>query len=902
MSSVRLQLFGQVQVWVDEKPLPRLRTRKGYLLLALLALRGGAPVSRDWLIGTLWPESDQEAGAMSLRRALHDLRAALGEAEGVIESPDKRHLRFNPTETSVDALEFPIYHAQFERTGELADGESAAKLYQGVLLSEFDDEAIVAERQRFQQQAQALLMALTESALRAGFGEKAVALAQRAEKLDPLHEKTQQILYQALALSGDPAGARLAYREFRMRLYQELRQEPSAETKRCLENLPTRAPRQAPSTPLAIKVPSLDTLPVFLSAFLGRDAELRQLEKCLQKNRLTTLLGPGGVGKTRLAIEAARQSVGHFPDGVFFLDLTTLPADSSQDALWIVLAQTVCEEKAAPHESPQEQVCAWLRTRNILLVLDNAEHMRGTVASVTGTILRAAPALHVLATSRVPLGLPGEQLQPLAPLPLPDSDSLSTLLESDAARFFVQRAQALLPHFELTPQSAPDIALICRRLDGLPLALELAAARLRLLSLPDLARRLAASLDLLTGSDQLSERQRTLENLIDWSYSPLPTSSQRLFRRLALLPDTFSLETVEWLGQESAALDALSQLVDASLIQVSEDNAGATRYRLLETIRAFGRKRLEQSEDQDAACERLASWGVEFLTRAYDGLWGAEGGLWLRRISLELPNLGKALEVGTGETALPMAHLLEQFWWRTNRFQEGIAWFSVALSKPGGSAEERLSCELGREQFRHFRGEPSTILETLRRAIATYTEVGNLIATFYCQHTLAILLSKEGLHQEAEGRIRASLAIAEHQVKDREFYLAYAELGLLEILQRAGQSASARAYGEAALRRFLALGREAHVVQVRLQLGRALLALGNISEAKTTFEAGLQGAQSGEMRDQELEFLLALGDIAQQHQDTPTARRYYEKVLQIAHQGGQEAPVLLAQEALKSLP
>lgn len=902
VTSLRLQLFGSVQAWVGDAPIPRLRTRKGYLLLALLALRGGGALSRDWLIGTLWPESDQESGAMSLRRALHDLRAALGEAAAVLESPDKRHLRFNPALAEVDALAFTAQATRFERSQALEAAESAVALYQGPLLADFDEDTVVVERQRLHQQAQALLLTVAEASLQQGQASKALTLARRGEGLDPLHEGTQRLLYRALAASGDPAGARQAYRAFRLRLYEELRQAPSAETRQCLENLatlspsPHAAPSTAPST-----APPVDTLPFFLSTYLGREEDRKRLVEQLEQGRLTTLLGPGGVGKTRLAVETARHCAGTCHAGLFFVDLTALPIQASVDAVWATLAHALFRETRQEEHSPREQACDFLRTRQALLLLDNAEHVYQATATVVQEILAVAPALRVLVTSRVPLGIPGEQLHPLAPLALPKSGQLSVVQESDAALFFVQRAQTSRPDFALTPENAAEVAQLCQRLDGIPLALELAAAHLRFLSLADLVRRVADPLHTLKGGEQRTDRQRTLENLIAWSYSPLAPPVQRLFRRLSLFPDTFCLEAVEWLGEEEDTLEHLATLVDSSLVQVSEDSLGFTRYRLLELIRAFGQQHLALSDDATRAPQRLAHWGVAFLTQAYAGLWGAEGGLWIRRIAGELRNLRAALDAGDGDTALPITHLLEQFWWRTNRFREGIEWFTHSLSKPGGSEEERWNNTLGREQFKHLLGEPNTVEEAIAAAIAHYQRTQNTESVFYLLHSLAVILSQQERHEEAEAQMRKSLSLVAEFPSDQAFYRGYAELGMLEVLQRARRYAEACRYGQAALARFLELGRDAHAVQVRLQFGRVLLGEGLLEKAQEMLLEGLSAARRGGMRDQELEFLLSLGDVAQARHESQEARRYYELILQSAEQGGLRAPAELARRALAAL-
>lgn len=892
VSTLRLKLFGPIEVWVDDTPLSRLRTRKGYLLLALLALRAGSPVSRDWLIGTLWPESDQEAGAMSLRRALHDLRAALGEAETAITAPDKRHLSLETGQVTVDVWELSRAHQHWERTGALPqEAHEALARYTGPLLSEYDDEVLMGERHRYQQQAQSLGLALLSHSLQKSETERALLLARQLEALDPLHEPTQQFLYQALIDSGDPAGARLAFRAFRLRLHTELRQDPSRELRRSLEQLTEVAPRP--------RAPAVSSLPLFHSHFIGREREREALARRLFQGRLTTLLGPGGVGKTRLAIETIRACQEHFPGGVFFADLTSLAPAASLQELWQVVAQAVGAE-VMEDSTPEQSALGCLQLPDSLLILDNTEHLVATAAFLTTRLLSAAPELRLLTTSRAPLNLPGEQLHPLPPLSLAADTQWESVQRAEAVQLFLQRAQALHPAFTLTAENATPIAELCRCLDGLPLALELAAVRLRHLSLTDLLRRLQNPLHTLTHGPSPSERQQSLESLIAWSYDLLSPEARTLLCQLSHFPDAFLLEAAEGVGKSSETLETLAQLIDSSLVQTSEDSLGYTRYRLLETIRVFARHRCTRAASDDAL-QRLASWGVSFVERAYEGLWGAEGSLWLRRIGLELPNLQAALEAGDATTALPIARHLEQFWWRTNRFQEGAGWFSAALARSGGSEELRLSVHLAREQFFHFLGEPSQVLEAFEEAIQYFHNKNQATTVLYLHHSLAILLAKQQVFDAAEQHLHQALEIAQTLETDSRFYGAYVLLGLLEVLTMAGRLTEAEGFGQEALKHFTALGRVSHSVQAQRLLGQVALQQGRLVDAEELLRESLLAAQENQLHDHLQEIEASLGELCLQDQRPREARAWFESILDASASGGLKGPVERAHIGLKAL-
>src|SRR5262249_6242254 len=338
-------------------------------------------------------------------------------------------------------------------------------------------------------------------------------------------------------------------------------------------------------------------LPASISSFIGREGELAEIARLLRTYRLVTVTGPGGTGKTRLALHAAAAELDQFLDGVWLVELAPLAEPQ-------LVAETIAKVLQAPKGSdqdPLEHLGAWLGVRKLLLVLDNCEHMLDECARVAIHLLMTCPSLVVLATSREPLGIGGEAALRVPPLSVPDSgDSLDVrrLLDFDGMRLFVERARAAEPSFRLTSVTAPSVAAICRKLDGIPLALELAAMRVRGMGVAHLAARLDDRFRLRAGSARAGEpRQRTLYATLDWSYSLLSDRERRVMRRLGVFTGAFSLKAAEAVCVDVEAeahghspitaenmLDDLTRLVDKSLVQFDQDTA---LYRLLETMRHY---------------------------------------------------------------------------------------------------------------------------------------------------------------------------------------------------------------------------------------------------------------------------------------------------------------------------
>ena len=411
--------------------------------------------------------------------------------------------------------------------------------------------------------------------------------------------------------------------------------------------------------------------------------------------QLLTLTGAGGTGKTRLALQAAAELLDDFADGVYFVPLAAL-TDPTQIPAAIATAVGVREEGGQPL---LERLAGFLGNKQLLLVIDNWEHLLAG-ASALGELLRVAPGLTVLATSRAPLHLQAEREYPVLPLALPrrkPPPTLEQLSQYEAVRLFIARAQAVKPDFSVDNTNAPAVAEICHRLDGLPLAIELATARVRMLAPQAMLARLDQRLPLLTsGAQDAPHRQRTLRNTIAWSYDLLEPEEQALFGRLAVFTGGASLEAVEAVANADGDLDVfpgLERLVEHSLLRQEEGSDGESRFTMLETIREFAQDELTRS-GEEATVRRLHATHFRALAeRAEPELRGAAQTAWIVRLEAELPNLRAVLDwslaSGEAETGLRLAGALYWFWFLRNHVSEGRTWFErarAAATQPAAAA------------------------------------------------------------------------------------------------------------------------------------------------------------------------------------------------------------------------
>ncbi len=443
-------------------------------------------------------------------------------------------------------------------------------------------------------------------------------------------------------------------------------------------------------------VGSPNNLPGELTTFIGRERELGELRPLVSGSRLVTLTGAGGSGKTRLAVKLAGALLDHYPQGVWLVELAPVLDEN-------LVAQTVASVLGLREASGRhllQTVCAHMRDARALLVLDSCEYLVDACARLVDAVLRACPRVSVLATSQEALNVPGELTWRVPSLTLPDEDGqllLESAATSEAVRLFVDRARLVQPRFELTKENGPAVARICRRLDGLPLAIELAAARTKVMPAEEMLRRLEDRFRLLTGGSRTAlARQQTLRATVDWSYQHLSEREQTLFRRLSVFAGSFSLEGAEAVGADAPierddVLELLSRLVDRSLLVGERGFGGSARYRLLETLRQYGQEQLTDSHDE-AARRRHADFFLTLVEEAEPHLTASEQSVWLARLEQDHDNLRAALAWALAnhrEIALRLAAALGRFWYMRGYLTEGRAWLAAALSANPASTRDR---------------------------------------------------------------------------------------------------------------------------------------------------------------------------------------------------------------------
>jgi len=516
-------------------------------------------------------------------------------------------------------------------------------------------------------------------------------------------------------------------------------------------------------------------LPVRLTPLVGRESELNDIVQAVSRARLLTLTGPGGTGKTRLALAAARSARESFPAGVCWVELAQIEDPG-------IVGQAVASRLGVPDTPGQdaaEAVAAYLADHQVLVVLDNCEHLAGATASLTENLLAACPALTVLATSREALGVEGELNWRVPPLSLPKAGpglTASTLSASDAVKLFEQRAQLVRPSFKVTDANAAQVASICQRLDGLPLAIELAAARMRILSSAQLAERLDDIFGLLIGGARSAPpRHQALRATLDWSHDLLDAEERTAFRRLAVFAGGFTLEAAERVAtggdlKPASMLELLTRLADKSLLRV-EHARGDSRYHLLVTIRDYARDRLAEASEGDTVRQAHLGYFTELAEAAAARIEGDEAGgngleLELDRLDTELPNLRKAYdfaaESGDAVAALRIAGPLDRYAYLRGRYHEIRQWMDVAVtSYPDAPAGLRAKALLGSGRLALLQCDYAPAVRRLEAALRLYRELGDARGIASGLQVLGSVAREQGRYARAVELHTESLAVAE---------------------------------------------------------------------------------------------------------------------------------------------
>ena len=549
-----------------------------------------------------------------------------------------------------------------------------------------------------------------------------------------------------------------------------------------------------------------NNLPQQGTSFLGRHRELDELKSALRSARLVTLLGMGGLGKTRLSLQVAAEMTGEFPDGVWFIDLAPL----RDGTLVTAEAAQVLGVREEPGRPLLQSVAQQLKDQRVLLVIDNCEHLLKPAATLIHTILKAAPRVAVLTSSRAPLRVTGEHSYPILPLPVPArSDGVAALSRSTAVRLFVERAQEQRPDFQLTEAEAPAVAELVARLEGIPLALELAAARLRSMTVPEINRRLKNRFKLLTGGGrERDERQQTLRGLVDWSYDLLGAPERAVLQRLSVFAGGFDLAAAEAMcpdGDEvevDDVLDLLSSLVENSLVMM-EQRVGVGRFRMLETIREYAAEKLAAGEGALAASARHCLHFFDLAKQGRNGMQGPQQGEWLDRLDLEQDNLRAAMTVAQADgsgvdplIAVKMAVALQNFWIMRGGAGEGRAAVKAMLQRAAVSGlpmarAHALYVGAALAWTQGDLGEALAMLHdclALRRGLDAKTEVAATLSTLSVTQLSsgdlagALAAATEAVALFRDSGYRVGEAIALLQLGEIEVQLVRPELGRAHLL------------------------------------------------------------------------------------------------------------------------
>jgi predicted ATPase/DNA-binding SARP family transcriptional activator len=924
-----VRLLGGFEVRFAGRPVPSAvwRQRRPAAIVKLLALQPDIRLHREQLLDALWPDLDPDSAANNLRVALHVARRGLAAAgappDQFLTRDGDRVLLGPPDRVVVDTLEFATAASRAWQSDDPSIAEHALSLYRGDLLPEdpYEDWA-AARREGVRASYLTLLDRLAGLHEARGQFAAAVAARERALVAEPLDEAVHVALMRLHAAMGHPASALAQFARLQAVLDRELGAEPDRQTRELAAAIregrftPAIAPAppaisQAAPTRIAVAAPA--RLPIAVDALVGRERELAEIARLFSSARMLTLTGPGGTGKTRLAMEVARSAAGRFPDGVAFVDLAPV-RDPSQVTPAIARALAVEESGIKP---TGDLVAEAIGDARVLLVLDNLEHLTDAGSDIAA-LPAACPALTILATSRARLRLRGEQEYPVSPLGLPEhaqhgrAPSVADVAEAPAMKLFAIRAAEARPDFALTADNVHAALAVCRRLDGLPLAIELAAARIRLLTPAQLQQRLAHSLDVLGAAAQdVPARQRTLRDTVAWSHDLLAPTERRVFRRLSAFAGGWTLDAAAAVAaaeDDGSTIDivaALGALVDQSLVVAQPAGEGdETRYTMLETIREFAAERLDASPEADRIANRH---GEVFLTLAEEAephLEGPDQGGWLERLDREYANLAVALRRlsnADADKALRLGGALWRFWWLRGRIAEGRRQLGDLLALPmDADPVARAKIVDGAGVLAENQGDYEAAVDLYREAVSLWERAGDQRRVARSLLNLGNAAAFQGDGDRAAAFYDDGLARLRDLGDRRGVAVALTGLGLTASLEGACELAAAR--DEEALPLWRGRGDQQGLALTLDNLGEAELHRGRLTQAErrhdealtileglgarrgvasATINLGLVARAAGD-RDRATDLLVSGLDIAREVADHDAAARCLEGLAGLA--------------------
>jgi predicted ATPase/DNA-binding SARP family transcriptional activator len=958
---LRIELFGSLRAWIDDRPLPRPSKRGVEVLWAYLLLHRDVAMPRSRIAFTLWADEPEAAALADLRRFLHRLNALLVEATGRGDwiHHDRRSLKWSQSgEWSLDVAEYealtrraPLVAQHGDRATAVADLLRAADLQHAPLLGDLDAEWLEPIRQRLHGQQVRALEVLGQWQEEAGDFAAAVESARRCLALEPVQEGMHRALMRRLHRAGNRTEAMAQFDTCVANLRERFGLEPDPSTVALAEairegrTVPGAAPVQA-ETPARV-VPRLTrrvgNLPVMLSRFVGRSQEIAAILQLLDVGRLVTLGGTGGAGKTRLAIEVTGRRIDRSDADVWWVDLAPLNAPS-------LVLEEVARVLAVPRDDPRqlsERVRARLGAGPSLLVFDNCEHLVDASAEVIGDLLAQCPGVRVLATSRERLGLDGEVFWQVPPLSLPRSGtdvSIDELLQSEAVELFLDRMHGVSPTMEVRRPQLMAIADICRAVDSIPLCIELAAARVAVLSLDDIAIRVGDSMRLLRGlTRDRPSRHQTIEAAVAWSYDLLTVPEQALLRRLAIFAGRFAFAAVEPVcvpndahGEDPLAgsdpLDLVARLIDKSLLVTTADDTGTRRYRMLHVIRDFARARLAAAGELDLLSDRHAAHFLDLAARASGEVRGPDAATWFDALDREVANIRAVMDHlqqhGRVEDACRMADALVPFWGYRDHVHLEYRWLTGMLASeqaeavgadlvtaahraaaflartigdlPSARAHAEASVASSRRtsdsrslglalgvlgKARLDLGDLAEAHRALEESLAIGEEIGDALVTGNALVTTADTLIREG--RFAEARLldeRALGVLSGHGAAARLRPMAFRGLGVAS--ESMGDLHGARRYLEQALAIDRADGNGYSTASWLNSLARVVTAQGDYATAERLLKEALEIFQRFDYELTTAVVLNNLGEVELARGNAVLARVYLDRSLRIKQRFG----------------
>jgi predicted ATPase/DNA-binding SARP family transcriptional activator len=891
----RIELLGPLRLTRGGEAHTRFGTQKAAALLAYFALHPG-PHAREQILDLFWPDMDLPEGRNNLSTALSGLRRLLeppGVRKGAVLVTTHAQAGLDPAAVTTDVADFERRLREAEKAGGPEERASlwaqALAFYGGPFQDGNYQDWAIQESERLAARRIAALDAWGDDLEAVGRYNEAVTVTRQRVADDPYAEAVQIGLVRRQVHAGRPAAARESARKFETLFLEEFGAGPDAETRRAIESIfaqeapPSAEPSSmpvaaegAPSEPRPLDTPAAPekqenkaTLPFWLSRFFGREAEMTQLAALLlpakaaftqeefsppeYPTRLLTLSGPGGAGKTRLAAEFGRRASERFGQWVGFIPLADL-TDSAQIPARIAQSLGL---PPAPPLTPREQVVSFFAAQDklgappALLILDNMEHLLGPDAlgvdsgalEIVRALLETASGPAILCTSRRRLGLAGERLMPLGPLPMPDTDDsaadLASLARVPSVRLYVDRAQTVRPDFGLTPTNAPAVAALCRILEGSPLALELAASWVRLLPPRRMWERLNQGQDIPEGRlADLPPRHRSLVAALDWSWRLLPPDHQRLLARLSVFRGGWTLEAAEAVCAAPDALEGLAALVEASLVTAQENADGDVRYGLLETIRQYAA--LKRTEEDWAARDRHLAWCLALAREAEAEMRSPRQAFWLGRLETEHDNLRAGLEWAAEAdhpepvlSGLSLSGALSLFWLIRGHFQEGRTRTAAILCRPDAQGPNQARAEalntaamMATEQ-----ADLAAARSLHEEALAIRRALGDLQRLCVTLNNLAIVTYDQGDGAAARALWEESLAVARETGFDGAIPHALANLG--ELAFEEGDTARGRSLLEEALAMHRATGSKYNIAYLLKVLTTVAHHQGDLAAARS---------------------------------------------------------------------